>query len=74
MNNVGQFRAVRDISLYPVDLSNQAEEEEIDDPTPDRWRSLERRVSLEHHGDLGKKRKDVSRSTPKTLLEINVRD
>ena len=33
VNNVGQFRAVRDISLYPVDLTDQAELEDIDDPT-----------------------------------------
>ena len=73
VNNVGQFRAVRDISLYPVDLSNQADEEDNDDPTLDRRGSLERRASLERRGDLGKKRKKVKRSLSKTLLDLNVR-
>lgn len=31
VNNVGQFRAVRDISLYPVDLSKQTEQEVNDE-------------------------------------------
>lgn len=33
VNNVGQFRAVRDISLYPVDLSKQTEQEVNDEST-----------------------------------------
>lgn len=33
VNNVGRFRAVRDISLYPVDLSKQTEQEVNDEST-----------------------------------------
>ena len=45
VNNVGQFRAVRDITLYPVDLSNQAEQEENDDPMERRGARNRRRIT-----------------------------
>ena len=46
MNNVGQFRAVRDISIYPLDLSDlDKEEEEPDTGGNNRSTDIRRRVS-----------------------------
>ena len=72
MNNVGQFRAVRDISLYPVDLSNQRDDDDNEDSTVDRRGSLDRWTSSERHADRGKKKKSVQRNISNTLMDINV--
>ena len=69
MNNVGQFRAVRDISLYPLDLSNQAELDDNDDSTNSQRGSLERQVSLE---SPGKKRRPVPRNVSIALQEVYI--
>lgn len=49
VNNVGQFRAVRDISLYPVDLSKQTEQE-VNDESSDG--SSKRRLTRKLSNDL----------------------
>ena len=64
VNNVGHFRAVRDLSLYPVDLSGQADQEENEDFL-DRRGSLERREALP-----GKKRRKVTRKLSNELIEV----
>ena len=65
MNNVGQFRAVRDLSLYPVDLSGQAEQEDNED-------FLERRGSLEKGEALPGKKKKMTRRLSNDLIEVSV--
>ena len=66
MTNVGHFRAVRDLSLYPVDLSKQAEQEDNKD-------FLDRRGSLERGEALPSKknkRRKVARKLSNTLMEV----
>lgn len=63
VNNVGQFRAVRDLSLYPVDLSGQAEQE--DDDFMDRRGSLERGEALS-----GKTKRKLTRKLSNALMEV----
>lgn len=54
LNNCGQFRAVRDISIAPIDASDQNQLEEImDDELGEKIRDLERRRLL--GGKSGKK-------------------
>jgi hypothetical protein len=65
VTNVGQFRAVRDLSLYPVDLSGQADQEDNED-------FLDRRGSLER-GEARpskKKRRKVTRKLSNALMEV----
>ena len=69
VNNVGQFRAVRDIALYPVDLSHQTEQEENEEFSLESRNSLERHSSLKHLGAVGKKR-PLKRKLSHTLVEV----
>ena len=66
VTNVGHFRAVRDLSLYPVDLSKQAEQEDNED-------FLDRRGSLERGEALPSKKNKrikVARKLSITLMEV----
>ena len=63
VTNVGQFRAVRDLSLYPVDLSGQADQEDNED-------FLDRRGSLDRGEALPSKKKKVTRRLSNALMEV----
>ena len=67
MNNVGQFRAVRDISVYPVDFTDQAEQEDNDDTTDERRGSLEHQGSLDRQGSFERWGSLESRSRKRKL-------
>ena len=70
VTNVGQFRAVRDISLYPVDLSSQAEQEDNEDSATDGPHGPPDRRA--HWGSPGKKKRPLVRKLSNTLQEVYI--
>ena len=52
LNNCGQFRAVRDISIVPIDSNDQSQLEELMDDDGDLARTCERRRLLGKYVNL----------------------